>query len=121
MSKPSKTIHPAYPKKEERSNPRQDTLKIPGCFMLPETGAILYCQIINLSNEGVGIYSQTFLQPKSTITWVTLEKVISFEVVWCLNKSPESSDDPFKYQCGLNALDDTAMLEELFGFIQHRE
>ena len=101
----------------DREASRRFVIQLPGCFMLPDTGEAVFCQIVNISNTGIGVITREPLEDKTKITWVTLEQLISFEVVWCL-KNITDSDDGFRYQCGLLSLDSETYLEKLFGQIQ---
>ena len=100
-----------------RGAARRVVVRMPGCFMTPENGRAVFGQIINISNTGIGVITQTYLKPKTQLSWITLEKVIPFEVVWCLERIPDGPEDQFKYQCGLMILDSHTFLEDLFGKI----
>jgi hypothetical protein len=106
---------------EERFFPRyiSVTSQFTGKLFRP-MGAALDCRVVDVSRDGLGVISETIVNKGETIELHTLERVIQFQVAYCMDDLIHHG----KFRWGLRRVGSQENLVSLFaanGFIDKRE
>ena len=119
MSKHDKKDKPiidfsVYKDKKIRESDRRMMTALPGLFIDKETENKIFAQIINVSENGMGIQCQVPLKPKQKIILLTVDRDFEFEVIWRNPREHETHE----FSIGINLLEDIDLCE-YFCNLQH--
>ena len=107
---------------EERFFPRYITVtsEFAGEIYRAGKGQPLDCRVMDVSRDGLGVISKNAVQKGETLELHTLERVIQFQVAYCMDDLISRGN----YRWGLRRVGSTENLVSLFaanGFIDKKE